>query len=73
MNDKNIFTQEEINDLKLNEKIPPDVEIKNLIILMRNELNTLDNQISKYPEKMQSKIIKKLNKILNSIIEIRKE
>ena len=73
MEDKNIFTQDEINNMKLNEAVPPDIEVKNLIILMRNELNTLETQVSKCSEKFQTKISKKLNKILNSIIEIRKE
>ena len=73
MEDKNIFTQEELNKLKLNEDVPPDVEVTNQIILIRNELNTLEAQVSKCSEKFQTKISKKLNKILNSIIEIRRE
>lgn len=71
--DKNIFTQEELNKLKINEDVKQYIDVQNLIILIRNELNTLEIQIPHYQEKLQTRISKKLNKILNEIIEIRKQ
>ncbi|OHD26431.1 MAG: hypothetical protein A2086_08175 [Spirochaetes bacterium GWD1_27_9] len=70
--DKNFVTQEEVNSFLLNENIETSTEIQNIIILIRNELNTLENQIIKYPEPLKSKIVKRLNKIFNQIIDIRK-
>jgi len=72
MADKNVFTQEELNDLKLNEPVPVERDIKNLIVLIRNELNTLEDQIVDYPKNIQTKVVKRLNKVLNSIINVRK-
>jgi hypothetical protein len=70
--DKKIVSQEEID--KLNFPDTPNVieDIKNLSVLVKNELSTLDKQLDKFPEKNLKKIRKRLNKILMDIVDIRK-
>ncbi len=66
------ITQDELNGLKIDDKIDSGTDIRNNIILIRNELNLLEKEQSKYQEKNKKKIIKKLNKILSEIINIRR-
>ena len=70
--EEKIVTQEEIDRFEFPDN--PDIrgDIKNLCVLINNELNTLDKQLNKIPEKSLKKTRKKLNKILFDIIDIRK-
>lgn len=67
----NDITQDEINDLHLG-KTTVDEDIKNLTILITNELKTLDKSLEMYSEKSKKKIEKNLNRLLNKAIDIRK-
>ncbi|HOJ64780.1 MAG TPA: hypothetical protein PLE45_10210 [Spirochaetota bacterium] len=69
---KDILSQKEINDLKIDESISLDQNIKNLIILCKNELTILEETLIKYSEKSKKSIFKKINKILLKLINIRK-
>ena len=66
------ITQDELNDLKYENNVDSGTDVKNNIILIRNELNLLEKEIGKHQEKNKKKIIKKLNKILSEIINIRR-
>lgn len=68
----NDITQEELNSFNLNEGTSTEKDLQNQIILIRNELNTLESGMVYYVEKDKVKIKKKLNKVLNEIIDIRK-
>jgi uncharacterized protein YpuA (DUF1002 family) len=70
--EKKIVSQEEIDKFKLADNLNDTEDIKNLIVLIKNELFTLEKQLDKFPEKNQKKIRKKLNKIMMEIIDIRK-
>ena len=65
------LTQEEINNFKLNENITLQQDIKNIIILAKNELNTIENKVDTYNEKTLVRIKKKLNALLTKIISLR--
>lgn len=69
---ENGISQEELNNLNLTLKTDLDNDIKNIVILIRNELNVLENSISYYNEKRKKGVKRKLNKILNEVIDIRK-
>lgn len=69
---KEILSQKEINNLKIDENTTIEQDIKNVIILCRNELNILDETLNKYQHKVKKSILKKLNKILTRIIKLRK-
>ncbi len=68
----NIISQEELNSFNFNEDNSLDKDLKNIVILIRNELNTLESNVEYYNDKVKAKIKKKLNKVLNEIIDIRK-
>ncbi|MBN2545115.1 MAG: hypothetical protein JXB50_04910 [Spirochaetes bacterium] len=69
---KKQISQKEIDKLGINETTNISDDIKNIIILFRNELNTLDKELDKYPVDLHKKVKKKLNKLLKFIINIRK-
>lgn len=69
--DGNIFSQEEINNLNIDENISLEQDIRNIIILAKNELNIIENKIDAYSQKNKEKIKKRLNQLLTKIISIR--
>ncbi len=69
---KKQITQKEIDKLGMNEITRTSDDIKNIIILFRNELNVLDKDLEKYPQDLQSRVKRKLNKLLKYIMHIRK-
>ncbi|MBP7552383.1 MAG: hypothetical protein KA885_03075 [Spirochaetes bacterium] len=69
--DGNIFSQEEINNLNIDENISLEQDIRNIIILAKNELNIIENKIDAYNQKNKEKIKKRLNQLLTKIISIR--
>ncbi|HOE99904.1 MAG TPA: hypothetical protein PK385_01900 [Spirochaetota bacterium] len=69
--DGNIFSQEEINNLNIDENISLEQDIRNIIILAKNELNIIENKIDGYNQKNKEKIKKRLNQLLTKIISIR--
>jgi len=71
-NNKDI-QQDEIDKLNINHGDDLNRDINNIIILIRNELNTLTGNLEYYEDDNKKKIKKKLNKILNEIIDIRKK
>lgn len=71
-NNKDIL-QDEIDKLNINHVEDLNRDINNIIILIRNELNTLTGNLEYYEDGNKKKIKKKLNKILNEIIDIRKK
>ncbi|HBD94008.1 MAG: hypothetical protein A2015_04020 [Spirochaetes bacterium GWF1_31_7] len=68
----NVISQEELNGFNFNEENSLDKDLKNIVILIRNELNTLESNVEYYNDKVKAKMKKKLNKVLNEIIDIRK-
>ncbi len=66
------FTQDDIDKLQLNDDASVIKDIENLVILIRNELNILEKQSAILNEKNQIKVKKKLNTILDEIIDTRK-
>jgi hypothetical protein len=71
MKEKNDISQEELDILKVDTKTEIKDDIKNIIILFRNELNTLEKNIEEFPDDLQKKIKKKLNSLLEYIMNIR--
>ncbi len=75
---KNLLTQEEINTLKreFNENLSLEDSIKNIIILSRNELNILEEELFEsdleVPINSKEKIKENLSDIFSSLIEVRK-
>ncbi|HNZ25966.1 MAG TPA: hypothetical protein PLG34_00815 [Spirochaetota bacterium] len=69
--DGNIFSQEEINNLNIDENISLEQDIRNIIILAKNELSIIENKIDGYNQKNKEKIKKRLNQLLTKIISIR--
>jgi len=69
---KKQISQKEIDKLGMNEITRTSDDIKNIIILFRNELNVLDKDLEKYPQDLQSRVKRKLNKLLKYIMHIRK-
>ena len=68
---KDILSQKEINNLNIDENISLEQNIKNTIILCKNELTILEGTLDKYKIKSKKSIFKKLNKILLKLIKIR--
>jgi len=68
----NVISQEELNGFNFNEENSLEKDLKNIVILIRNELNTLESNVEYYNDKVKVKMKKKLNKVLNEIIDIRK-
>ncbi len=72
MKNKNIVTQQELDKLDLDQELSLSDKIKNKIILIRNELNLVEKDIDKYPEKQKVKIKKLLRRVIKRFINIRK-
>jgi len=73
MIDKKEILQEEIDRLGVDGKTQANDDVKNIIILFRNELNVLTKEIDEFPEELQKKIRIKLNNLLDYIINIRRK
>ncbi|MBQ2295282.1 MAG: hypothetical protein II258_07825 [Spirochaetales bacterium] len=72
MVEKNTITQEELDKMNLHGVVDPTSDVCNGIILIRNELNVLESCIKYYDDRKKKTMKKKLDKILNEIIDIRK-
>ena len=72
MNDNYMLTQKELDDLGANERISLSTDVKNIIILIKNELYFIEKNIDIYREKNKKKIRRQLNKILKEVISMRK-
>ena len=68
----NTITQEELNEMNSPEAIDSTSDVCNGIILIRNELNVLESNVKYYDDRKRKAMKKKLDKILNEIIDIRK-
>lgn len=66
-----IILQKEIDNISKTESITIEQEIKNKIILFRNELNIIEKDVEKFSEKNRIKILKKLEKMLQTVFTIR--
>ncbi len=66
------ISQEELNSLNIEVKNDVVQDVENLIILIRNELNILESSVGYYDEKKHKAVKRKLNKLLNGVIDIRK-
>ena len=51
MSDKDIFTQDELNNLAVNEAISFQQEVQNLAILAKNELGIIERDAFDYQDK----------------------
>lgn len=69
---KDTITQEELNEMNIPEAVDSTSDVCNGIILIRNELNILESNVKYYEDKKRKSMKKKLDKILNEIIDIRK-
>ena len=72
MGTKDTITQEELNEMNIPQAIDSTSDVCNGVILIRNELNVLESNVQYYDEKKKKAMKKKLDKILNEIIDIRK-
>lgn len=72
MSDKDIFTQDELNSLDVNEPISLQQEVQNLAILAKNELGIIEKDAFDYQNKDAARIKKKLNALLLKIVTLRK-
>ncbi len=72
MENKKIVTQKEIDELNIDQNISLSNEITNKIILIRNELNIVEKDIEKYPDRKKVKIKRFLSKVIRKFINIRK-
>lgn len=70
---KKSISQKELDQLGVEQNTSIKEDIKNIIILFRNELNILEKEIEDYDNDLQKTIKKKLNSLLNYIISIRKK
>ena len=68
----NTITQEELNEMNIPEAIDSTSDVCNGIILIRNELNVRESNVKYYDDRKRKAMKKKLDKILNEIIDIRK-
>jgi hypothetical protein len=69
---KNEISQEEIDNLNIKHHDSLFDDVKNLIILIRNELNIVEKESHNYNDEKIKNIKKKLNKVYDKIIHIRK-
>ena len=72
MEKEKYITQKELDRLELDQELSISDIIKNKIILIRNELNIVEKDIEKYPDKQKLKIKKMLRKVIKKFINIRK-
>ena len=72
MSEKDIFTQDELNNLAVNESISVQQEVQNLAILAKNELSIIERDALDYTNKDAAKIKKKLDSLLLKIVTLRK-
>ena len=72
MEKEKFITQKELDKLGLDQELSLSDRIKNKIILIRNELNIVEKDIDKYPDKKKLKIKKMLRKVIKKFINIRK-
>lgn len=68
---KKIISQQEIDKLHLNDEISIADEVKNKIILLRNELNNVEKNVETYSIREQKKIKRALKKIINKFFSLR--
>ncbi len=66
------LSQDDIDKLEINETESVLKDIENIVILIRNELNMLVKQAIILNEKNRNKVKKKLNSILDEVIDTRK-
>ena len=64
MSDKDIFTQDELNNLAVNETISVQQEVQNLAILAKNELGIIEKDAMDYSDKDAKRIKKRLDTLL---------
>lgn len=69
---KDTISQEELNEMNIPTAIDSGSDVCNGIILIRNELNVLESSVKYYDDRKKKTMKKKLDKILNEIIDIRK-
>lgn len=69
---KDTISQEELNEMNIPAAIDSGSDVCNGIILIRNELNVLESSVKYYDDRKKKTMKKKLDKILNEIIDIRK-
>ncbi len=72
MSDKDIFTQDELNNLAVNESISVQQEVQNLAILAKNELGIIEKDAMDYSDKDAKRIKKRLDTLLLKIVTLRK-
>ena len=72
MSDKDIFTQDELNNLEVNETISLQQEVQNLAILAKNELEIIEKDALDYSDKDAKRIKKRLDSLLLKIVTLRK-
>ena len=72
MSDKDIFTQDELNNLEVNETISLQQEVQNLAILAKNELGIIEKDALDYSDKDAKRIKKRLDSLLLKIVTLRK-
>ena len=72
MSDKDIFTQDELNNLAVNEAISVHQEVQNLAILAKNELGIIERDAFDYQDKDAKRIKKRLDTLLLKIVTLRK-
>ena len=72
MSDKDIFTQDELNNLEVNETISLQQEVQNLAILAKNELGIIEKDAMDYSDKYAKRIKKRLDSLLLKIVTLRK-
>ncbi len=72
MSEKDIFTQDELNNLAVNESISVQQEVQNLAILAKNELGIIEKDAMDYSDKDAKRIKKRLDTLLLKIVTLRK-
>ncbi|MBQ3922912.1 MAG: hypothetical protein II707_06400 [Spirochaetales bacterium] len=72
MSEKDIFTQDELNNLAVNETISVQQEVQNLAILAKNELGIIEKDAMDYSDKDAKRIKKRLDTLLLKIVTLRK-
>jgi hypothetical protein len=71
MEDKNMFSQNDIDKLGMDDTISMADDIKNIIILLKNELSEMEKSIDSYPRRTKKKIRTRLNNALKKLIAVR--
>lgn len=70
MDKHNIFSQEELDNLGIDDSVSLSDDIRNIMIMLKNEFIQIENNVDDYTRRTKKKIRTRLNNVLKKLIDV---